>query len=69
MDNTQPLAERCNRHGQTEAALELLRMLAEAEEDVALGRVAPAEETFSSIRMRLLARKDECPIHRMNRKG
>jgi prevent-host-death family protein len=43
---------------QMKSELELLRILAEAEEDVAMGRVAPVEETFSSIRESLLARKD-----------
>ncbi len=43
---------------QMKGELELLKMLAEAEEDVAMGRVAPIEETFTSIRKRLLARKD-----------
>ena len=38
--------------------LELLRMLADAENDVAQGRVAPIEDTFESIRNTLLARKD-----------
>lgn len=42
---------------QMKGELALLRILAEAEEDVAQGRVAPAEETFDSIRQRLLARK------------
>lgn len=38
--------------------LELLRMLADAENDVAQGSVAPIEDTFNSIRNTLLARKD-----------
>ncbi len=41
------------------AELELLRMLSEAEEDAACGRTAPAEETFSSLRELLAARKDK----------
>lgn len=40
---------------QMQAELELLRTLADAEEDVRAGRVAPIEETFSDIRSRLLA--------------
>lgn len=63
MDDMRPLVERCNRHGQIEAELELLRMHAKAEEDVALGRVAPAEEAFAGIRRRLLARKDGLSNH------
>ena len=39
------------------AALELLRMLAEAEEDVRAGRIAPVEDTFSALRESLLMRK------------
>ena len=42
---------------QMKGELELLKMLAEAEEDVAQGRVAPAEEGFSAIRASLTARK------------
>ena len=40
------------------AELELLRALADAENDVAQGRVAPVEETFESLRGTLLARRD-----------
>lgn len=40
------------------AELELLRALADAENDVAQGRVAPVEETFESLRGALLARRD-----------
>lgn len=40
---------------QMKAELELLRVLAEAEEDVRAGRVAPIEETFDEIRQALLA--------------
>lgn len=44
---------------QMRAELELMHTLAEAEEDVQAGRVAPMEETFSDIRKMLLARKGE----------
>ena len=44
---------------QMQAELELLRTLAEAEEDVQAGRVAPIEDTFNDIRSRLLARSDK----------
>lgn len=44
---------------QMQAELELLRTLADAEEDVRAGRVAPIEDTFSDIRSRLLARKEK----------
>ena len=43
---------------QMSAELTLLRMLADSEEDVRAGRVAPIEDTFNGIRERLLARKD-----------
>lgn len=42
---------------QMQAELELLRTLADAEEDVHAGRVAPIEDTFNDIRSRLLAGK------------
>lgn len=42
---------------QMKSELELLRALAEAEEDVANGRVAPIQNTFHDIRKSLLARK------------
>ncbi|MBE5794464.1 MAG: type II toxin-antitoxin system Phd/YefM family antitoxin [Clostridiales bacterium] len=42
---------------QMQAELELLRTLADAEEDVRADRVAPIEDTFSDIRSRLLAGK------------
>lgn len=42
-----------------QAELELLRMLAESEEDVRAGRVAPVEDTFADIRSKLLARRAE----------
>ncbi len=38
---------------QMKAELELLRMLAEAEEDVRMGRVAPVENTFAAARKML----------------
>ena len=44
---------------QMSAELELLRTLAEAEEDVAQGRIAPMKETFDDIRQSLLERKNE----------
>lgn len=42
---------------QMKAELELLRTLAEAEDDVRNGRIAPVEDTFNDIRSALLARK------------
>lgn len=42
---------------QMQAELELLRTLADAEEDVRADRVAPIEDTFNDIRSRLLAGK------------
>ena len=44
---------------QMQAELELLRTLADAEEDVRAGRLAPIEDTFSDIRSRLLARSEK----------
>ena len=44
---------------QMQAELELLRTLADAEEDVQAGRVAPMADTFSDIRSRLLAGKEK----------
>ena len=44
---------------QMRAELELLRTLAEAEEDVRAGRVAPMEDTFRSVREALLAQKHD----------
>lgn len=41
------------------AELELLRMLAEAQEDVAAGHVAPIGETFGHIRQSLTIQEDE----------
>lgn len=42
---------------QMQSELELLRMLAEAEEDIAQGRVAPMQDTFDDIRVSLMERK------------
>lgn len=42
---------------QMKSELELLRTLAEAEEDVENGRVAPIQDTFDDIRKSLLERK------------
>ena len=42
---------------QMKSELELLRALAEAEEDAANGRVAPMQNTFDDIRNSLLERK------------
>ena len=41
---------------QMRSELELLHMLGEAEEDVEMGRVAPAEESFADLRNKLMAR-------------
>ena len=43
-------------YNQMTAELELLRTLANAEEDIAQGRVAPVQEIFDDIRSALLAR-------------
>lgn len=43
---------------QMKSELELLRNLAESEEDVKHGRVAPIQKTFDDIRSSLLERKD-----------
>ncbi len=43
---------------QMTAELELLRMLADSQEDVEKGRIAPMQDTFDGIRARLLARKN-----------
>ena len=43
---------------QMNAELELLRMLADSEADVAANRVAPMRETFDGIRAQLLSRKN-----------
>lgn len=42
---------------QMKSELELLRNLAEAENDVREGRIAPMQETFDSIRASLMERK------------
>lgn len=44
---------------QMSAELALLRTLADAEEDVRAGRVAPIEDTFDGIRKQLLSRRSE----------
>ena len=44
-------------YGKMKAELELLKMLAEAQDDVDNGRVAPIQDTFDDIRERLIARK------------
>ena len=44
---------------QMKSELELLRTLAEAEDDVTNGRVAPIQDTFDDIRSALLARENE----------
>lgn len=43
-------------YNQMTAELELLRTLADAEEDIAQGRVAPVQETSDDIRSALLAK-------------
>ncbi|MDO4323377.1 MAG: type II toxin-antitoxin system Phd/YefM family antitoxin [Lachnospiraceae bacterium] len=43
---------------QMKAELELLRTLADAEEDVKQGRVAPVQKAFGDLRAELLARKN-----------
>jgi len=42
---------------QMKSELELLRMLAESEEDLEKGRIAPIKDTFDGIRQSLLKRK------------
>lgn len=42
---------------QIKSELKLLRMLAESEEDLSQGRVAPIKETFDGIRQSLSSRK------------
>lgn len=44
-------------YGKMKAELELLKMLAEAQDDVDNGRVAPMQDTFDDIRKNLLARR------------
>jgi len=69
-ENRQPIYITVNGRGDTvlmsmddfqqmQTELELLRTLADAEEDVSTGRVAPIEDTFSDIRRRLLAGRDK----------
>lgn len=69
-ENRQPVYITVNGRGDTvlmgmteyermRAELELLRALADADEDVHAGRIAPIEDTFSGIRQQLLARKKE----------
>lgn len=43
---------------QMKAELELLRTLAEAEDDVKNGRIAPIQNTFDELRASLLERKN-----------
>jgi len=43
---------------QMTSELELLRTLADAEEDVKYGRIAPLQESFDDIRNSLLSRED-----------
>ena len=43
---------------QMKSELELLRNLAEAEDDIREGRVAPMQKTFDDIRATLMARKN-----------
>lgn len=44
---------------QMESELELLRTLADAEEDAKQGRIAPVKNTFDDLRAELLTRKPE----------
>lgn len=46
-------------YNQMKSELELLRTLAEAEEDVTNGRIAPIEESIENLRSSLLERKNE----------
>lgn len=46
-------------YNQMKSELELLRTLADAEEDVQAGRVAPAKQMFSDLRAELLKRKSD----------
>jgi len=68
-DNKQPIYITVNGRGDTvlmgitqyeemKAELELLRLLAESEEDVRMGRVASIEDTFASIRRSLKAEQN-----------
>lgn len=44
-------------YGKMKAELELLKMLAEAQDDVDDGRISPIQDTFNDIRKNLSARK------------
>ena len=44
-------------YNQMKAELELLRMLAEADDDVRAGRLAPVQESFASLRASLKERQ------------
>lgn len=46
-----------SQYGRMKAELELLKMLAEAQDDVDKGNVAPVKDTFDDIRKNLAARK------------
>lgn len=46
-----------SQYGRMRAELELLKMLAEAQDDVDKGNVAPVKDTFDDIRKNLAARK------------
>ena len=45
-------------YGRLKSELDLLRTLAEAQDDVDRGRISPIADTFSDIRKNLLARKE-----------
>ncbi len=68
-ESRQPVYITVNGHGDTvlmglaeyeqmRAELELLRTLADAEEDVRAGRVAPVEDTFRELRAALRGKSD-----------
>ncbi len=46
-------------YNRMKARIELLEILAEAEEDVRVGRVAPMKDTFSNLRAILKERRNE----------
>ena len=46
-------------YNRMKARIELLEILAEAEEDVSAGRVAPIEDTFSNLRAILKGRNND----------
>lgn len=46
-------------YGKMKSKLELLNMLAEAQDDVDNGRISPINETFNDIRKALLARNNK----------